>query len=201
MTMNAASSSLIVPDILRPLRWEEVFGPERGGQPVALDLGAGDGGFALAYARQRPELNVLAVERLMGRARKIARRGQRQELRNLRALRLESGYVVERLCAPASVDEIHLLFPDPWPKRRHWERRIVQPAFLAAAARALKPQGLFRLVTDHADYFAHSLDVFAAAPFFARGPDSAVGSYPMTDFETGFRAEGKEVHQGNWIRV
>ena len=206
MTLIAAAKplpTLLSLNILEPLRWEAIFSPERAANLVALDLGAGDGGFALAYAKLRPELNILAVERLLGRARKIARKADRNGLPNLRALRLETAYVVERLCPPASIDEMHLLFPDPWPKRRHWERRILQVPFLETAARALKPGGVFRFVTDHVDYFAHGLEVFAA-PSSCEQFERVEGEpfpYPHTDFESGFRAEGKPINGGVWRRL
>ncbi|MDE1170631.1 MAG: tRNA (guanosine(46)-N7)-methyltransferase TrmB [Verrucomicrobium sp.] len=187
----AADRVFLEPDILRPLSWEELF---RNPEQVILDLGAGDGGFTLAYARQRPAAGVLAVERLLGRARKIARRAARpgEETPNVRVLRLESAYVLERLCPPASVDEIHLLFPDPWPKRRHHERRTLQLPFLAAAARVLKPGGLFRFVTDDPPYAEHGREVCAAAPGYA--PGASDWDFPQTDFEAAFRAEGKPIH-------
>jgi len=194
-TISPAPFALLPPNILEVLRWEEIFG---NAHPVALDLGAGDGGFALAYAEARPDLNLVAVERLLGRVRKIARRAERRELRNLRVLRLESSYVLERLCPPGSVSEIHLLFPDPWPKRRHWDRRLLQVPFLELAARALRPGGAFRFVTDHAAYFEHGLEVFAQSPQFVRDDAEPAVPYPCTDFERGFRAEGKPIQGGVW---
>jgi len=180
-------------DILCPLDWRALFGNDR---PVVLDLGAGDGGFALAYAQARPEVNVLAVERLLGRARKIARRAARGNVPNLRVLRLETRYLMERLVPFASVEEIHILFPDPWPKRRHWKNRILQPDFLEIVARALPAGGLLRFVTDHPDYSAWASEVLAACPLFGPLPGAAEqnATYPHTDFEAMFRAEGKPIH-------
>ncbi|SDT96843.1 tRNA (guanine-N7-)-methyltransferase [Verrucomicrobium sp. GAS474] len=186
-------AGLLKPDILRPFDWKELFGNDH---PVALDLGAGDGGFALAYAQARPDLNVLAVERLLGRARKIARRAARQNVTNLRVLRLETRYVMERMCPFASVEEIHILFPDPWPKRRHWKNRILQTDFLEIAARALPAGGLFRFVTDHPGYSEWAAEVFASTSLLGPLPNAAEQNtrYPHTDFEAMFRAEGKPIH-------
>ena len=186
-------AGLVKPDILRPFAWKELFGNDN---PVALDLGAGDGGFALAYAQARPEINLLAVERLLGRARKIARRAARQGVPNLRVLRLETRYTLERLCPFGSVEEIHILFPDPWPKRRHWKNRILQPDFLEIAARALPPGGLLRFVTDHPDYSQWADEVLRASPLFhpLSNTEEQNATYPHTDFEAMFRAEGKPIH-------
>lgn len=193
MTTDASPAplpALLPPNILDPLDWAAIYGNRN---PVALDLGAGDGGFAAAYAALRPDLNILAVERLLGRVRKIAKKAQRRELANLRVLRLETAYVVERLCPPGSVDEMHLLFADPWPKRRHWERRMFQAPFLEIAARALKPGGKFRFVTDHPGYAEHALEV---VPLVLGTYEEIQDDfpYPHTDFEAQFRAEGKPIH-------
>src|SRR5271156_4024800 len=93
-------SSIVIGDICARIDWRELFGNDH---PVELDLGAGDGGFALAYAGQRPEINLLAVERLLGRVRKIEKRAARAGLNNLRVLRLEFGYTVRFLLPSGSI--------------------------------------------------------------------------------------------------
>jgi tRNA (guanine-N7-)-methyltransferase len=114
----------------------------------------------------------------------------------LRVIRLESAYLLERLVPPGSVTEIHVLFPDPWPKKRHLDRRIIQPAFLQSVTRALIPGGRFRFATDHAEYFHSALPVIADCPGLA--PLTPTESYPSTDFESVFRAEGKTIHDRVW---
>src|SRR5277367_2905904 len=98
---------VVITDLCARLDWRALFGNDR---PVELDLGAGDGGFALAYAQQHPGINLLAVERLLGRVRKIEKRTARAGLANLRVLRLEFGYTVRYLLPPGSVSAAHLLF-------------------------------------------------------------------------------------------
>lgn len=172
-----------------PLDWAQVFSQAR---PIVLDLGAGDGGFALAYAQQRPDCNLLAVERLLGRATKIARRASRLGLDQVRVLRFESSYLLRYLVPPASVQEIHLLFPDPWPKHKHKHHRIVQPAFLQDVVRVLQPGGLFRFVTDHAEYFQKALPLIQATPGLIRAESEP--TYPVTDFERHFREQGLPIY-------
>src|SRR4051812_41140555 len=87
-------------------------------QPLEVELGSGDGGFIAQWAKLHPERNFIAVERLLGRLRKIDRKGQRAGLTNLRALRLEAWYVLEYLLKPGAASAIHIYFPDPWPKRK-----------------------------------------------------------------------------------
>src|SRR5271154_6441809 len=136
--MDVSSPAVILADICQRFDWRALFGNDR---PIELDLGAGDGGFALSYAQQHPEVNLLAVERLLGRVRKIEKRAVRAGLTNLRVLRLQFGYTVKYLLPNANVAIAHIMFPDPWPKRRHWPRRLMQPEFVRALAAALKPGG------------------------------------------------------------
>lgn len=180
------------------LDWGAVFGPAPGAPAPArieVDLGAGDGGFLVARARANPGAAFLGVERLLGRARKIARRATRLGLPNVRVLRIEAGYAAEWLLPPRSVDAITVLFPDPWPKRRHHKHRLVQAGFLDACARALKPGGWLGIKTDDAPYFAHIREAAAAARLLAPWEDaSAADLLPeRTDFEEDFVREGRPI--------
>ncbi len=188
---------LVVTDLCRRFDWREIFGNDR---PVEVDLGAGDGGFAIAYAQQRPEINLLAVERLLGRVRKIEKRAARAGLTNVRVLRLEFGYTVRHLLPPGSISIAHILFPDPWPKRRHWDRRLVQPDFVRDLAVALKPGGEFRFTTDHADYFETAQVAVAEASVLERAPEWDWSCDPKTDFQQSFDAEGRATYRARWIR-
>ncbi len=189
---------LLVTDICRRFVWQEIFGNDH---PVELDLGAGDGGFAIAYAQQHPEINLLAVERLLGRVRKIEKRAARAGLVNLRVLRLEFGYTVRHLLPSSSVSVAHVMFPDQWPKRRHWDRRLVQPAFVRDVAAALWPGGEFRFTTDHADYFETAQAAVAEAAVLERAPEWDWAHDPKTDFQQGFEAEGRTTFQARWVKA
>jgi tRNA (guanine-N7-)-methyltransferase len=186
-------------DIVRPLDWAVLFG-RRG--CVEMDLGAGDGGFLAGRAGQHPERDFLAVERLLGRARKIARKAIRLRLGNLRVLRLESAYTLQHLVPPQSVSVIHLMYPDPWPKRRHWRRRVVQPEFASAVARCLILGGEFRFTTDHADYFAWSRDILGREPLLE--PSASLWDFsadPDTEFQAEFEKESRETFRGLWKKA
>ena len=106
--------------------WADVFGRIA---PVEIDLGAGDGVYAEARAKREPERNFIAIERLLGRATKIAKKATRNQLTNLKVLRLESAYFIKNLCAESSLDSITVRYPDPWPKRRHHANRLLQKEF------------------------------------------------------------------------
>ena len=173
--------------ILDRLDWTSVFPEPR---PVEVELGAGDSSFLLESARLHPEHNFLGVERMLGRLRKLDRKGRRAGLTNIRGLRIEISYCLEYLLPLARVQALHVYFPDPWPKRRHWRRRLVNERFPELAARVLVPGGWVHLRTDHSDYFDQMRGVFATQPVFRQvEPPAALVALP-TDFERDFAARG-----------
>jgi tRNA (guanine-N7-)-methyltransferase len=195
--MLVSSPSIILEDICRRFDWRELFGND---QPIELDLGAGDGGFALAYAKQHPEINLLAVERLLGRVRKIEKRAARAGLVNLRVLRLEFGYTVRYLLPPESVSIAHILFPDPWPKRRHWPRRLIQPDFVRDLAATLKRDGELRFTTDHVHYFETAQQAIRDAAVLKPASEWNWAADPKTDFQQTFEAEGRATFRARWVK-
>jgi tRNA (guanine-N7-)-methyltransferase len=159
-------------------------------QPVEVELGSGDGSFIAAWAAAHPERNFFAVERLLGRLRKIDRKGRRAGLTNLRALRLEAAYTLEYLIPPGSISALHIYFPDPWPKKRHRHHRLIGERFPALARQALVPGGTVYLRTDDADYFAQMRQVFTGAEGFMAAETPAELAAVTTDFEREFNARG-----------
>jgi tRNA (guanine-N7-)-methyltransferase len=121
--------------------------------PLEVDLGCGDGSFLVEIATANPARDFLGIERLHGRVRRAQRKIILRELTNARVLRVETSYAIGQMLPAESVALFHLMFPDPWPKRRHWCRRIVTADFLASVHRALVPHGLLRVATDQTDYF------------------------------------------------
>ena len=195
--MEVSSPSVVLTDICQRFDWRELFGNDN---PIELDLGAGDGGFALAYAKQHPEINLLAVERLLGRVRKIEKRAVRAGQGNLRVLRLEFGYTVKYLLPPNSVSVAHIMFPDPWPKRRHWPRRLIQPPFVRDVAVALKSGGELRFTTDHAHYFETAQAAIQEARVLKPKTEWNWAADPKTDFQQTFDAEGRATHRARWVK-
>ena len=119
--------------------------------PLHVDLGCGDGSFLCALAQRLPDKNFLGIERLSGRVQNSARKAA--SLNNVRLLQMESSYAVHYLLPAESVETFYLLFPDPWPKRRHQRRRIVTPDFLNSVRAALERNGVIYIATDYLDYF------------------------------------------------
>lgn len=189
--LTAAGVELVPENYFAPLDLEKVF-PRRA--PIEIDLGCGDGAFLVAMAARHPDRNFLGIERLVGRIRSARGKATRGNLRNVRVLLIESTYAVQHLLPPASVDAIHLLFPDPWPKKRHHSRRIVTADFLANAHRALVPGGRLRIATDQADYF-QGIRELAATSEFHESPDDKTAEFPLTTFEKHFVASGAPIYR------
>ena len=159
-------------------------------QPLEVELGSGDGSFLVNYAKLHPERNFIGVERLLGRLRKLDRKGGRAGLTNLRGLRIESTYFLEYLLPRESVSALHIYFPDPWPKRKHRKNRMIAGRFTEIAYRALAKNGVVFLRTDDRDYYEQMLAVFAADTRLkpVETPDEL--SATVTDFERNFHLRG-----------
>ena len=140
--------------------WRQIFAHDR---PVAIEIGPGRGEFLTASARDDPTRNFYAIERSTSRTREIAARLARAEVQNARVITGDAACLIEWL-PPASVAAFHVLFPDPWWKRRHHKRRLWTAPFVAALARALVPDGTLELVTDVGDYFAVAQAALSAEP-------------------------------------
>ena len=179
-----------------PYAWPEVFGRTA---PVELDLGAGDGVYVAARAKREPERDFVAVERLLGRASKIARKATRSVLENLRVLRLESAYFLKNLCPAGSVDVITLRYPDPWPKRRHHGNRILTRKFADDAARACRPGGRLQLTTDDQDYFDWACREVGGSPAWRADLAWSGETEPTSEFEEMFQKEGRAVLRRAWV--
>src|SRR5437773_606236 len=181
-----------VDSLVERLDLEKTFGRQA---PLHVDLGCGDGSFLCALAQRMPEKNFLGIERLLGRIRSATRKAAK--IGNVRLLRMESSYVVRYLLPSRSVETFYLLFPDPWPKRRHWRRRIVTEDFLSAISQALVENGTFRIATDQREYFEKIKEMARANSNFAI-IDATVADLPVTKFEKTFRAQGASIH---WLEL
>jgi len=118
-----------------------------------------------------------------------------RRLTNARVVRYESTAFVQHLLPPGSVDLFYLLFPDPWPKRRHLSRRVVTPLFLRGVAKALKLGGRFRIATDQADYYETIVRWVRDLPEFEPISDLNEDILPQSTFEKRFQAAGEEIHR------
>ena len=181
-----------------PYVWSEVFGRTAS---LELDLGAGDGIYVEARARREPDRDFVAVERLLGRATKIAKKARRERLTNLRVLRLESAYFLRNLCPPGSVDVVTLRYPDPWPKRRHHGNRILTRAFATDAARACRMGGRLHLTTDDREYFEWAHREVDGCQEWKSDVQWTGAMEPTSEFEERFKKEGRLIYRRAWIRI
>lgn len=170
---------------------KKIFGRKA---PLHVDLGCGDGSFLCALAQRLPDKNFLGIERLLGRIRSAARKAA--SLDNVRLLQMESFYAVRYLLPAESVETFYLLFPDPWPKRRHHRRRIVTPDFLNSVHAALRTNGVIYIATDHPDYFKQIKEIAHSSPGFAI--DDADVDLPQSKFGLIFGQKGAPIH---WLTL
>ena len=174
---------------------EQIFGRAA---PLHVDLGCGDGSFLVALAQRHPEKNFLGIERLLGRVNSTAHKIDNCKIGNARVLRVETSYAVRYLLPPESVETFYLLFPDPWPKRRHQRRRVVREDFLDAVDTALVPGGMMHVATDQRDYF-DQIKSSATSRFdivdLAEASPARIVDLPITKFEKRFREQGAPIYR------
>ena len=180
---------LIPETYIAPLDLLAIFGRAA---PLHVDLGCGDGSFLCELAQRYPDQNFLGIERLVGRVAKACRKASAME--NVRLLSVESSYAIRYLLPERSVETFYLLFPDPWPKRRHHRRRIVKTDFLNSIHRALADDSVFRIATDQSDYFQQIRALAENHSGFAI-VDAEDVELPLTKFERRFRGLGAPIHR------
>ncbi len=132
--------------------------------PLVVEIGSGTGEATLAYAASHPELDHLAVEVYRPGASRTVIRAGAAGLTNVRVLESDGRALLATGLAPASVAALHVYFPDPWPKKRHHKRRLVDAGLTADVARVLAPGGVLRLATDWQHYSEQMLEVCSACP-------------------------------------
>jgi tRNA (guanine-N7-)-methyltransferase len=134
-------------------------------------------------AKTHPEVDFVAVEVHGPGVGSLLNAIEREQLANLRVIRHDALDVLEHMIADGTLAAIHLFFPDPWPKKRHHKRRMVQPAFAALAARKLKHGGILHAATDWPDYGEYMNEVFSKEPLLEPAADGFT-SRPVTKFES-----------------
>lgn len=175
-----------------PLQWPELFARDA---PTDIEIGAGKGKFLNEIAAARPDRNLLAVERSAKYHRLCCDRAARRGLTNVRLLRTTGEDLLFRLIPEASVGTIYVLFPDPWPKKRHHKRRFIKPEIVAAMARALTVGGRLLVKSDHGDYAKIIGEVLAGeSGLTSIDPNAAFAGLPLTGFEHKYEIEGRSIH-------
>lgn len=167
--------------------------------PVVLEIGFGNGEALFAAARADPARNYLGIEVHEPGVGRLLRDADAAGLLNLRVSKHDAVEFLRNDIAAGTLAELRLYFPDPWHKKRHHKRRIVQPDFVELVASRLAPGGLFHLATDWEPYAEHMFDVLDASPSFRNelGPRL---SAPRPDWriETHFQKRGERLGHGVW---
>ena len=184
--------------ITDPLSLEELFPLP---QPIELEIGCGDGGFLFEYAQRHPDRNFLGVERLLGRVRKLSKKGLREGLTNLRLLRIEARYVLEYLLPEHAFEALHIYFPDPWPKDRHRRHRLINETFPHLARRILRQKGVIYLRTDDPVYFGQMQETFQDLKDFAVENTPGEIASITTEFERQWLDQGRHIHRAAYRLV
>jgi len=170
------------------LNWEEVFGNDH---PVEIEIGIGKGRFLIDAAQRLPQVNFVGVEWALKYLRIAHARSLKRRLQNIRLVRGDAREFIEFFVPSESVQAIHVYFPDPWPKKRHHKRRLVNEAFLQEVERLLEPGGRLWLTTDCAEYFEAVLELLSRSSCLVAVEAEWQGA--RTNYEEKYMAQGKMI--------
>ena len=165
--------------------------------PRILEIGFGMGETTAEIAASHPENDYLALEVHTPGVGSLLKQIEGRGLSNLRIIQHDAREVLEHMVAPDAFDGVHVFFPDPWPKKRHHKRRLIQPPFAALLASRVKPGGYVHVATDWDEYAQQILEVLAAEPTLT---NTAPGFAPRPDYRplTKFEQRGLRLGHGVW---
>ena len=167
-----------------PLDMEQAFGRSA---PKILEIGFGMGGASAEIAAQHPENDYLGIEVHSPGVGNLLKLIEEKQLTNMRLIRHDAVEVIDQMLADGSLDGIHIFFPDPWPKKRHHKRRLIQPELIAKLAAKLKPGAYIHAATDWEEYALQILEVFSQNPSLANSVEQGFAPRPdyrpLTKFE------------------
>ena len=177
------------------LNLEKIFGRKA---PLTMEIGFGDGVSLAEMAKAAPERDFLGVEVHRPGVGRLLHLIQENDLNNLRVMDQDAVEILKKNIAPGSLDRVQLFFPDPWHKKRHNKRRIVQPDFVALLAARIRSGGVFHLATDWEDYAEHMLAVMESSEEFSSLSSAEFSEKPAIRPETKFERRGLKLGHGVW---
>jgi tRNA (guanine-N7-)-methyltransferase len=195
--LETLAPRFLLPYRAEPLSYEAAFGRRA---PVVLEIGFGMGDATAHIAAARPETDFLGIEvHAPGVGALLKKIGER-ELANLRLLQHDAVEVLEHMIAPGSLAGVHVYFPDPWHKKKHHKRRLIQPPLVALLASRLAPGGYLHCATDWQPYAEQMLQVLSAEPALE---NTAEGYAPRPEWRplTKFENRGLKLGHGVWDLV
>ena len=179
-----------------PLDLATIFGRSA---PCTLEIGFGNGDALATMAEEQPDTDFIGIDVHRPGVGRLLQQLDERELTNVRVMREDAVQVLKTCFPDNSLDRLLLFFPDPWHKKRHHKRRIVQPAFIELLARKIKPGGILHMATDWEDYARHMLEVIEESAAF-RNCASAGNYSPRPDYRpvTKFEQRGQRLGHGVW---
>jgi tRNA (guanine-N7-)-methyltransferase len=191
--LNVEGVGLIVESLPKPILWKDLYGNDH---PVELEIGMGKGTFLTEQAKARPGVNFFGIEWANWFWRYASDRLRRNGCTNARTVRAEALFFLREHVADDSLAVLHVYFPDPWPKKRHHKRRLVQEPFMQQALRVLAPGGRLQIVTDHKGYFEENIEPAIRASAltivdYNRPGSAGEGEFVGTNFERKYQREGR----------
>jgi len=184
----------VLPFEPRPLDFAAVFGRSA---PRVLEIGFGMGGATAAIAAAQPGVDFLGVEVHEPGVGALLKRIGEMGLANLRIVRHDAVEVLQQMIAPDSLAAVHVFFPDPWPKKRHHKRRLIQPPLVALIASRLVPGGVLHCATDWEPYAEQMLQVLSQEPLLR---NTAAGYAPRPDYRPLTKFEARGLRLGHGVR-
>lgn len=166
--------------------------------PVILEIGSGKGRFLLDTAREHPEWNFLGIEKSLHYHRVIAKRLAQAGLSSVRIINHDAFAVLQKMIASESIDQVHIYFPDPWPRPRERKRRMIRGEVARELERVMKKNGRGLFVTDHKEYFEKAVPVLKET--FEVTLRLATDHPPRTNYEAKYRQEGRTIHEAEFVR-
>ena len=192
--MEQWGSHYLLPYDARTLDLAQAFGRAA---PTVLEIGFGMGEATAHIAQLMPDTNFLCCEVHPPGVGALLKRIGEQEIANIRIVQHDAVEVLEHMIAPASLAGVHIFFPDPWHKKRHHKRRLVQPALARQLASRVAPGGYIHCATDWEEYAVQMLEVFSAEPLFANTAEAFAARPPYRPL-TKFENRGLKLGHGVW---
>jgi tRNA (guanine-N7-)-methyltransferase len=167
-------------------------------RPLIVEIGFGMGHATAAFAQARPEVNLLGLEVHPPGVGALLRQLGEASVDNVRIVRHDAVEVFEHMLVDGQLAGVHCFFPDPWPKKRHHKRRLIQPPFVDLVTRRLAPQGYLHLATDWEPYAQQMLEVSTAQPGLRNTAGEGFAPRPASRAFTRFERRGLALGHGVW---
>ena len=195
--LEVLAPRLVLPFAVAPMDARQVFGRTA---PLVVEIGFGMGQATAQIAAAQAERDFLGIEVHEPGVGALLQRIDERHLTNLRIVKHDAVEVLTSMIAPASLAAVHVFFPDPWPKKRHWKRRLIQPPFAALLASRLATGSTLHCATDWQPYAEQMLEVLSAQPLLANTADG-FAPRPAYRPETKLERRGLALGHGVWDLV